>query len=326
MECVRTMLADSKLPHRFWAEALSTAVYLRNRSPTKALEGTTPFEAWNGSKPDVNNLHIFGCSAYAHVPKAERQKLYSKTRKCVLLGYGAVQKGYRLYDLKREKIIHSRDVIFNESSMPGIQKEKVDKYVKLEVGENEPTIEEQGTPELTVSHVPNQSQHEEQVTHGSNTIDPPLRRSTRNRHEPSRYGYQSGFMASSEEHDPSTVREALSTPDKARWEEAMAREMESIHSNKVWELVEPPLNRKIVGSKWIFKQKRDAEGTVTQYKAQLVAQGCSQIFGLDYEETFSPVVRFESVRSMVALGAHYKLHSIKWTYLLHSSVGNFPKR
>ena len=69
----------------------------------------------------------------------------------------------------------------------------------------------------------------------------------------------------------------------------------------------PPLNRKIVGSKWIFKQKRDAEGTVTQYKAQLVAQGCSQIFGLDYEETFSPVVRFESVRSMVALGAHYKL-------------------
>ena len=81
-------------------------------------------------------------------------------------------------------------------------------------------------------------------------------------------------MASSEEHDPSTVREALSTPDKARWEEAMAREMESIHSNRVWELVEPPLNRKIVGSKWIFKQKRDAEGTVTQYKARLVAQGC----------------------------------------------------
>ena len=133
VECVRTMLADSKLPHRFWAEALSTTVYLRNRSPTKALEGTTPFEAWNGSKPDVSNLCIFGCSAYAHVPKAERQKLYSKTRKCVLLGYGAVQKGYRLYDLKREKIIHSRDVIFNESSMPGIQKEKVDKYVKLEV-------------------------------------------------------------------------------------------------------------------------------------------------------------------------------------------------
>ena len=62
----------SQLPHRFWAEALSTAVYLRNRSPTKALEGITPFEAWHGSKPDVSALQIFGCCAYAHVPKTER--------------------------------------------------------------------------------------------------------------------------------------------------------------------------------------------------------------------------------------------------------------
>ena len=82
---VHTMLADSKLPHRFWAEALSTAVYLRNRSPTKALEGVTPHEAWSGTKPDVSSLCVFGCSAYAHVPKAERRKLDSKTRKCVLV-------------------------------------------------------------------------------------------------------------------------------------------------------------------------------------------------------------------------------------------------
>jgi len=67
IEGMRTMLADSKLPHRFWAEALSTAVYLRNRSPTKALEGITPFEAWSGTKPDVSSLRVFGCSAYAHV-------------------------------------------------------------------------------------------------------------------------------------------------------------------------------------------------------------------------------------------------------------------
>ena len=106
------MLADSKLPHRFWAEALSTAVYLRNRSPTKALEGITPYEAWSGTKPDVSSLRIFGCSAYAHVPKAERRKLDSKAGKCVLLGYGTNQKGYRLYDLGRMKVIHSRDVVF----------------------------------------------------------------------------------------------------------------------------------------------------------------------------------------------------------------------
>ena len=88
IEGVRSMLADSKLPHRFWVEGLSTMVYLQNRSPTRAPEGITPYEAWNGSKPNVDSLRVFGCSAYAHVPKAERRKLEPKTRKCVLLGYG----------------------------------------------------------------------------------------------------------------------------------------------------------------------------------------------------------------------------------------------
>ena len=76
----------------------------------------------------------------------------------------------------------------------------------------------------------------------------------------------------------------------------MKTEMESLWSkfNEVWELVEPPLNQKIIGSKWIFKHKVDADGTVEHYKARLVAQDCTQMFGLDYEETFSPVVQFES--------------------------------
>ena len=122
IEGVRTMLADSKLPHRFWAEALLTIVYLCNRSPTKALEGIT---------------ERYQASAYAHVPKAERRKLDSKTRKCVLLGYGTDQKGYRLYDLGWMKVIRSRDVIFDETSMPGIQKEKEPspKHVELEIEE-----------------------------------------------------------------------------------------------------------------------------------------------------------------------------------------------
>ena len=114
-------------------------------------------------------------------------------------------------------------------------------------------------------------------------------------------------MASTQQQDPSSVAEAKSRPDKAKWENAMEREVESLHSNNVWELVEPPSNRKIVGSKWIFKRKVDADGAVERYKARLVAQGCSQKFGLDYEETFSPVVRFESIRSVVALGAQHKL-------------------
>ena len=294
------MLADSKLPHRFWAEALSTAVYLRSQSPTKALEGITPFEAWHGSKPDVSALRIFGCCAYAHVPKTERRKLDLKTRKCVLLGYGNQQKGYRLYDATREKVIYSRDVVFNESSsMPGIQKEQkeANKYVELEI-EEEPVTEE--------SAIPNSEEIDQSEESEAQAPVIPLRRSSRIRHKPDWYGHNHGMIASDEQ-DPSTVEEALSTPDKSKWIDAMEREMESLHSNEVWELMEPLPNRKIVGSKWIFKQKIDADGTVKHYKARLVAQGYSQRFGLDYKETFSPVVRFESVRSVIALGEHYKL-------------------
>ena len=94
VESTRTMIFDANLPKRFWAETLSTVVYLRNRSPTKAVENITPFEAWYDYKPDVSHLRVFGCVAYAHIEKDERSKLDPKSKKCVLLGYGSNTKGY----------------------------------------------------------------------------------------------------------------------------------------------------------------------------------------------------------------------------------------
>ena len=109
----QSMLLDAKLPKKFWAEAVSTAIYLKNRSPSKVLN-MTPFEAWHGKKPKVSHLRVFGSDLYAHVPRDERAKFDSKTRKCIMVGYGKVTKGYRLYDATEKKIIHSRDVQFNE--------------------------------------------------------------------------------------------------------------------------------------------------------------------------------------------------------------------
>lgn len=115
------------------------------------------------------------------------------------------------------------------------------------------------------------------------------------------------MVASTEQKDPSSVAEVKSAADKVKWEKAMEAEMESLRSNEAWELVEPLPDYKIVGSKWIFKRKVDADGTVERFKARLVAQGCTQKFMLDYEETFSPVVCFESIRCFLALGALHKL-------------------
>uniref|UniRef100_A0A1X7UD06 Retroviral polymerase SH3-like domain-containing protein n=1 Tax=Amphimedon queenslandica TaxID=400682 RepID=A0A1X7UD06_AMPQE len=96
---VRAMLANSKLDKCFWAEALSTAVYLRNRCPTQPIEHMTPYEAQFGERPKVDHFRIFGCSASSFIPKDERRNN---------------QKGYRLYDVERRRIVHSCDVKFNE--------------------------------------------------------------------------------------------------------------------------------------------------------------------------------------------------------------------
>ena len=114
LDKVRSMLHHSKLPLRFWAEALATATHVRNCSPTTALD-ETPYERWNGEKPDVSNLRVFGCKAYAHIPKEKRKKLDPKSQKCIFVGYPPGVKGFKLYDPNTQKMIVRRDVVFVEN-------------------------------------------------------------------------------------------------------------------------------------------------------------------------------------------------------------------
>ena len=88
--------------------------------------------------------------------------------------------------------------------------------------------------------------------------------------------------------------------------------MASLKENQVWELVKLPTGRKVIGSKWIFKTKVDGDGKIERYKARLVAQGFTQKHGIDYDQTFSPVVSFESIRSIIAIAAKndLKLHQM----------------
>ncbi|XP_026475603.1 uncharacterized protein LOC113380660 [Ctenocephalides felis] len=87
-----------------------------------------------------------------------------------------------------------------------------------------------------------------------------------------------------------TIKEAMSRPDKQYWMDAIAEELKSFEENKAWELVNMPENCSIVDCKWVFKRKVDTENQV-RYRARLVARGFTQQYGVDYDETFSPVVR-----------------------------------
>ena len=117
MEMARCIRNSKNLAEEFWAEAVNTAVYLLNRSPTKAVYGITPEEAWTGVKPNIDHLRIFGCVAYAHVPDEKRSKLEDKSVKCIHIGYSEVSKAYKLFDLKKRKNILSKDVMFDEEKV-----------------------------------------------------------------------------------------------------------------------------------------------------------------------------------------------------------------
>ncbi|KAI3505818.1 hypothetical protein L1887_28103 [Cichorium endivia] len=101
--------------------------------------------------------------------------------------------------------------------------------------------------------------------------------------------------------EPKNVKDAFDHPD---WIEAMQMELEEFERNKVWRLIPKPANASIVGLKWVYRNKLDTEGNVVRNKARLVVKGYCQQEGIDYEETFAPVARLESVRIFLAYAAH----------------------
>jgi Integrase core domain/gag-polypeptide of LTR copia-type/GAG-pre-integrase domain len=117
MESARCMLKHAEMEDRYWGEAIMTAVYIANRCPTVAVDDVTPYEAFTGNKPSAEHLRVFGCDAFVHVPSEKRKKLDDKAIKCKMVGYCSESKCYRLLVPGTNKIIKSRDVIFNERSI-----------------------------------------------------------------------------------------------------------------------------------------------------------------------------------------------------------------
>jgi transposase InsO family protein len=116
VEMARCLLKSTRVPARFWGEAVKTAVYILNRAPSKRLHDQTPFEAWFGRKPGVKHLRTFGCKAYVKRVGPGISKLSDRSVPGVFLGYEPGTKGYRVYDPIKDKLMISRDVIFDEKA------------------------------------------------------------------------------------------------------------------------------------------------------------------------------------------------------------------
>ncbi len=98
--------------------------------------------------------------------------------------------------------------------------------------------------------------------------------------------------------EPTCFEQAVRNP---KWDNAMDEEMTALDANVTWELVALPKDKKVIGCKWVYKVKHNVDGSVNRYKARLVAKGYAQTYGIDYEETYSPVAKMTTVRAIIAM-------------------------
>ena len=253
VESARSMIAHAGVSNIFWAEAISTAAYVRNRLPTTALkENETPYERWYGKKPDVSHLRVFGCMAYANVPEGERRKLDSKSKRMRFVGYSLTSKGYRLFDETNRKLFIRRDVEFNENN-----------FGQTKVMTTEPDQNGEETKQNAVTTTGDEEQEGE--TKKSEDMPQVARQSERTRKAPVRYGYDEYADTSThrvhhvayhlcEVDEPTTLQEAMSSEHAAEWKVATDSEYNSLIENKTWKLVVLPPGRVAVQNDLLIHQ------------------------------------------------------------------------
>ncbi|KAL0439408.1 UNVERIFIED_CONTAM: hypothetical protein Slati_2423800 [Sesamum latifolium] len=210
-------------------------------------------------------LNIAPCKTVAQTPY---QIWHGKPASYKFVGYPKETTGYYFYDPSEQKVFVSRNEVFLEKGFPA------------DTRREELLLEEssEATPQMdaVTSFAP---------IVPTNEI-PVLQRSTRVSRQPERYEFLG--LTGQLDNDPKTYGEAMSDINSKKWIEATKFEMDSMSSNKVWTLVDPPKGVKPVRCKWVYKRKLGANEEVTTFKARLVAKGYTQKPRVNFEETYSP--------------------------------------
>ncbi|BBH08831.1 hypothetical protein Prudu_021147 [Prunus dulcis] len=271
IETAITMLTEASLPGKFWFHATAHAAYLINRMPSSTLDNQLP--------------------VYPYLRHYNVHKLQPRTTKCVFLGYATGYKGVIGYNCATAKCVISRDVIHDESVYPFVspitpQQSSTSSSACFSDQQLQAILPYEASSPLPLPPNP-----EPVNTHAMQTRSKSVSRLSRLFHL---------FNCWVEPDAPYSYKVASYS---AEWRQAMQEEIEALQSQGTWSLEPNPGNKNIVGSKWLYKIKKNSDGSVARYKARLVAQGFSQQPGLDFGETFSPVVRHTTVRLVLSLAA-----------------------
>jgi hypothetical protein len=316
VELGRAMITGQNLPEFLWEYAIAHAAYLRNRSTTTFLKDATPYQIWNGNKPNINHLREFGAPVWVLLQGQKiPRKILPKSQKRIYVGFDDGSKSVKYYSADTRKILTSRNFRFlsiTEKSPPEEIVVAPDMPREGEMQEGTlPTGSDSYKRKREIEEEPNEevSQKRAKRVDYYHLNDPYV----------DEYEEPNQSFAVGSSGEPESLEEAKRSPEWPEWEKAIKIELDQLTNMGTWDLVNKPIDAVPISNKWVFIKKYNKDGEITKYKARLVAKGCSQRPGHDYLETFSPVVRMETIRAILALVPEKRLKiqqmDVKGAYL-----------
>ncbi|RVW13483.1 Retrovirus-related Pol polyprotein from transposon TNT 1-94 [Vitis vinifera] len=318
-----TLLYTATLPSKFWPYAFTTAVTLINCMPSPLLNYSSPFSLLYKHPPDYFHFKVFGCLCYPHLKHLNSNKFQPRSTPCIFLGYAPSHKGYLCLNPTTNRVYISRHVVFAETTFPfqALSLPSQQSYhipvtptfplppspilfppttssplaTPSELAPTSPPASSLSLPPLI--QVPFVDEAAETPTTSLQDSTAPIPGHPMITRSKSGICKKKTYLTSLTI-EPRTVKQALQDPN---WKIAMEQEYQALLKNQTWSLVPPPSNAKIIGCKWVFKLKHKPNGSIDRYKARLVAQGFHQTYGIDFFETFSPVVKPCTIRLVLSI-------------------------
>lgn len=334
-EAARTMINSRNLGKEFWAEAINTAVYVINRTGPTNVENKSPAQLWfSNDKPfNATLLKEFGVEVAALIPKQKRQKLDPKSRIGIFVGYGEQTKGYRVYFKDTGKVEMLCDVLTlpernNQNASNTVPRitttihydsdDENDEEVTLPIVNNVnrqvcDSLSEVGPPDALNLSPSTSSGFQTPISETpppaglSNESDDWSSRLRPRTHRPNYFDDYECYFGEIDLVEPQTYKEAITCDKSDEWMKAMKSEIDALEINDTWVIVDKPVGKEVIDSKWVYKLKRDEFGNIKTYKARLVARGFLQK-DMVFKDIYSPVARLTTVRIFMAMSLKYNAY------------------
>uniref|UniRef100_A0A2N9IPP4 Integrase catalytic domain-containing protein n=1 Tax=Fagus sylvatica TaxID=28930 RepID=A0A2N9IPP4_FAGSY len=320
IQCALALISQSNLPISYWSYAVSTATHLINKLPTPILSNKSPWELLFNSKPSISHLKAFGCypsnskgyicfDPSSHRFYTSRHVLFNETVfpglttsvqsssslqtstfspeswLNTLITLHCCSQSHSLASLGNTTTLHDSSPLSNSpTTIPNTLI-----YQSVPMSDATAVLDATATsqtPAISLDITEPSLHYPNLISVNTNTFHHPMQTKSKSGIHKPKLGYATQVDYTVTE--PSSYKIAA---QHSQWCIAMQDEFDALQKQGTWSLVPPPPHKNIVGCKWVYKLKRHIDGTIARFKVRLVAKGFHQQQGVDYDETFSPVVK-----------------------------------